>query len=228
MSPPPPPAPGAGGLRGKLLRYAGGSGVAAVCSEVAFLLLYGPLGASPGVASVVGWLAGAVPNYWLNRSWTWRRRGRPSLRREVLPYVAIILATVALAVGATSAVHAATAGAVTGAWRVVLVNGTFLAVYALVFVLRYALLDRLFRGLEGPPGPAPHEREAAPSASSPAPDSPAPDGPAPSSPAPSSPAPSSPAPSSPGGPAPSAPPPGGASRTPRGSTSSATAPTSSS
>lgn len=217
MSPPAPAAPGTGGLRGKLLRYAGSSGVAAVCSEVAFLLLYGPLGASPGLASVVGWLAGAVPNYWLNRSWTWRRRGRPSLRREVLPYAAIILTTVALAVGATSAVHAVTDdGVVTGVWRVVLVNGTFLAVYALVFVLRYALLDRLFRGLEAPPGPppheGPHEREAAPSPSSPAPSSPAPTGQAPTPPAPGR----------------SAPPPGAASRTPRGSTSSATAPTSSS
>jgi putative flippase GtrA len=199
-----------GGLRGRLLRYAGGSGVAAVCSEVAFLLLYGPLGASPGLASVVGWLAGAVPNYWLNRSWTWRRRGRPSLRREVLPYAAIILATVALAVAATSAVHALTEGVVTGTWRVVLVNGTFLAVYALVFVLRYVLLDRLFRGLEASPGPTPHEEEAAPSASSP--------------PATSPPATSPPAPA----PARSAPPPDAASRTPRGSTSSATAPTSSS
>ena len=220
MSSPPPPGPGtgSGGLRGRLLRYAGGSGVAAVCSEAAFLLLYGPLGASPGLASVVGWLAGAVPNYWLNRSWAWRRRGRPSLRREVLPYAAIILTTVALAVGATSAVHALTdEGVLTGAWRVVAVNGTFLAVYAVVFVARYALLDRLFRGLEAPPGPARHEREAAPSPSSPAASTPAPDSPAPRTPAPGRP-----------GPGRSAPPPDAASRTPRGSTSSATAPTSSS
>jgi putative flippase GtrA len=130
----------------KILRYAAGSVVATVCSEVTFLLLYGPLGASPAISSTLAWLAGAVPNYWLNRRWTWQRRGRPSLLREVVPYVAIVLITLLLAVGATSLVDSLLTGTqVTGGTRVVLVSGTFLGVYGVVFLLRFFLLDRLFR-----------------------------------------------------------------------------------
>jgi putative flippase GtrA len=120
--------------------------VATVCSEVTFLLLYGAIDATPAVASSIGWLAGAVPNYWLNRTWTWKLRGRPSLTREVLPYVAIVLATLLVATVATSAVHAALDGSQASATvRVVLVGGTFLAVYGVMFLLRYVLLDQLFR-----------------------------------------------------------------------------------
>ncbi len=135
-----------GELRAKVLRYAAGSVVATVCSEVTFLVLYGPLGARPAVASGLGWLAGAVPNYWLNRSWTWRRRGRPSLIREVLPYAAIVLVTLLVAAAATSVVDSLLDGGHSPAGvRLVLVGGTFLAVYGAVFLLRFFLLDQLFR-----------------------------------------------------------------------------------
>jgi putative flippase GtrA len=136
------------GLRGKLLRYVGGSVVAAGCSELTLVVLYGLLHVPPAWSSCAAWLAGAVPNYWLNRSWTWQQRGRPSLRHEVLPYVAIIGVTLLLASGATAAVDSWVRG---GGWsdgvRVAAVAGTFLAVYVGMFVVRFALLDRLFTRL---------------------------------------------------------------------------------
>ncbi len=133
-------------LIAKMGRYAAGSAVATVCSEVTFLALYGGFSAAPAIASGFGWLAGAAPNYWLNRSWTWRRRGRPSLTGEVLPYAGIILGTLLLAAVATSAVDATLSGSqVSDRVRLVLVGGTFLVVYGVVFVLRFVLLDRLFR-----------------------------------------------------------------------------------
>ena len=134
-----------GGLVPTLLRYAGGSAVATVSSEVTFVLLYGPLDVSPAWASVVAWLAGAVPNYWLNRSWTWRRTGRPGLRDELLPYIAIIVLTLLLATLATRWadrwLHSVD---VSDTVRVVLVAAVFLGVYVVMFVLRFVLLDRLF------------------------------------------------------------------------------------
>lgn len=133
-----------GGLLRKVLRYGTGSVVATVCSEVTFLLLYGVLATSTTTASVLGWLAGAVPNYWMNRTWTWGRRGRPSLRHELLPYVAIVALTLLLAVGATALVDSALAGTSSDALRSALVGATFLLVYVLVFVLRFFLFDRLF------------------------------------------------------------------------------------
>lgn len=137
----------------KMLRYLGGSVVATVCSELAFVLLYGPLGVGTFWASLLGWLAGAVPNYWLNRTWTWQRTGRPSFRRELLPYLVIIGVTLVLATGVTHGLDDVLRGAGTSAsLRVTLVAVAFFGVYVVMFVLRFLLLDRLFARL------AVHER----------------------------------------------------------------------
>jgi putative flippase GtrA len=110
------------------------------------LLCYAVLHLAPEVSSTLAWLAGAVPNYWLNRRWTWQRRGRPSLRREVLPYVAIILATLLLAALVTKGVDAwLRDAAVSGTTRTVAVAVAFAGVYVVMFAVRYLLLDRLFR-----------------------------------------------------------------------------------
>lgn len=151
------PAGDGGGWLPKAARYAGGSVVATVCSELAFVLLYGPLHVTPGWSSVVAWLAGAVPNYWLNRAWAWRRRGRPSLRAELLPYALIVGFTLVLATLATRAADGALAGAdISSGVRVSLVAATFFGVYVVMFVLRFFLFDRLFARLardDGPPAP---------------------------------------------------------------------------
>ncbi len=131
-----------------MLRYVAGSAVATVCSEATFLLLYGPVDTSPAAASVVAWFAGAVPNYWLNRTWTWQRQGRPSLRGELIPYIAIILGTLLLAVLATTAAdHLLSTTSTSPNLQVLLVGAVFLGVYGLVFLVRFALLDRLFHRL---------------------------------------------------------------------------------
>lgn len=129
----------------KLARYGTGSLIATACSYLTFVVLYGIVGTTAGVATFFGWLAGAVPNYWLNRTWTWRRRGRPDMRREVIPYIAIIVGTLILAVVVTDATSAAISGIVSSrAWRTFVVGAAFLGVYLVVFALRFLLLDRMF------------------------------------------------------------------------------------
>ena len=129
----------------KLLRYFTGSVIATVCSEVAFVALYGLLSVGTTWSSVLSWLAGAVPNFWLNRNWAWQRTRRPSLRREVLPYAAIIVTTLVLA---TLLTHAADVWlhhqGVSSSVRVTLVATVFLGTYVVVFALRFVLLERLF------------------------------------------------------------------------------------
>jgi putative flippase GtrA len=140
----------------KLSTYTAGSVVAAACSELALLLCYGVLHLSPAVSAVIGWLCGAVPNYWLNRRWTWRRTGRPHPRRELLPYLLIILGTLALATVVTRAVDAALSDS-GSATRTLVVGAAFLGVYVVMFVVRYLLLDRLFGRLDA----ADEQREGA-------------------------------------------------------------------
>jgi len=133
------------GLVPKVLRYLTGSVVATICSEVTFVVLYGVVGVGTTWSSALSWLAGAVPNFWLNRNWAWQRRGRPSLRREIVPYVAIILTTLLLA---TVLTHVADVWlhhqGVSRSWRVTLVAAVFLGTYVVVFALRFVLLERLF------------------------------------------------------------------------------------
>lgn len=136
---------------GKAVRYGTGSIVATVCSYVAFLLVYGVLDASTTWASIIGWLAGAVPNYVLNRSWAWGVRGRPSLRREILPYVAIVLVTLLLAVVMTGVADRIVDDLdVSHLARTLIVSFVFLGVYGVVFIARFFLFDRLFTGLHAP------------------------------------------------------------------------------
>jgi putative flippase GtrA len=151
----------------KLLTFAGGSAVATVCSEVVILVAYGVLHWSASVSAVLAWLAGAVPNYWLGRRWTWRRRDRPDLVAEVLPYVVVVLATLVLAVVTTRTVSDRLSAAHVGhTQREVAVAAAFLGVYVVVFLLRFWLLDRLFarlqhrdrRSAQDAPEPAPTPR----------------------------------------------------------------------
>ena len=137
----------------KTWRYTGSSVIAAGCSELTLLLLYGVFDLSPGWSSSLAWIAGALPNYWLNRSWAWQLRGRPDLLREVLPYAAIVALTLLLAIASTRAVDEALRAAGTAPeTRVLLVAGTFLGVYVAVFLLRFLLLDRLFSRPPSIPG----------------------------------------------------------------------------
>jgi putative flippase GtrA len=135
-------------LFGTATRYLGGSVVATVCSEVVFVVLYGPLHVGPTWSSVVAWIAGALPNYWLNRAWAWRRTGRPSFRDEVLPYATIILLTLLLAILTTKgADHLLRAHGISSGLRVGTVAVVFEGVYVVMFVVRFFLLDRLFTRL---------------------------------------------------------------------------------
>lgn len=141
--------PGSREMLRRLLTFAGGSAVATGCSQLTLIVLYGGLGVAAGWSAVAAWFAGAVPNWWLGRRWTWRRRGRPDLVAEVLPYVTVVLVTLVLAVLGTRAADAwLRTRDVDDAARVALVAVTFLGVYVVAFLVRFWLLDRVFTRLE--------------------------------------------------------------------------------
>jgi putative flippase GtrA len=130
----------------RVFRFGTNAIVATICSQATFIALYGPLGASTTVSSTLAWLAGAIPNYWLNRSWTWRRRGRPSVTRELVPYAAIVLGTLALAIVATGLGEALLEQTtVSPTAQTLLVWAIYFSVYLVMFIFRFLLFDRLFR-----------------------------------------------------------------------------------
>jgi putative flippase GtrA len=128
-------------LRGRLTRYTIGSIVAAATSAVVFAGVY-VLGASTTACSVIAFVAGAIPNWTLNRRWAWKVSGRVSIAREVVAYIIIS----ALSLLASSLATAWTQHQVQGlpahhGYRVALVTGSYVAVFAILFIAKFAVYE---------------------------------------------------------------------------------------
>lgn len=141
------------GLVRKLSRYTAGSVVATVISECVFVVTYA-LGAAAAVASVAAFVAGAIPNYFLNRRWAWRRSGPHSMRQAV-SYTAVVLGTALLAVVATSLTEAWSRHAVSShAVQVFFGAAAYFLTYAVMFLVKFALFDRVVFADRGESAPA--------------------------------------------------------------------------
>ena len=139
--------------RGRLLlwaRYSASSVVATVVSQLAFALCYW-FGTPAIVATLVAWLAGAVPNYVLNRRYTWGRSG------QKLPYTIIVIGSAVTAAVVTSVTDHVVQPIESHAWKTVLVSGSYLATYAILFIVKFVLFDRL---VFAKPAPAAESVEA--------------------------------------------------------------------
>jgi putative flippase GtrA len=128
-------------LGGRITRYTLGSAIAAATSAVVFALLY-IVGVGTTTCSVMAFVAGAIPNWILNRRWAWKVQGRIAIGREVIAYVVVSVLTLL----ATSAATAWTQRQVQGipahhGIRVLLVTTSYLAVFAILFVARFAVYE---------------------------------------------------------------------------------------
>ena len=131
------------GFAGKVTRYALGSLVALLTSVIVFALLL-LLGVNTTIDSVAAFLAGAIPNWILNRRWAWEMNGRVEVVREVVGYVlvsATVLAASSLATGAMQhwVRHHITPN---HGFRVLLVTGAYVFVQAVFFAVKFVIYDR--------------------------------------------------------------------------------------
>jgi putative flippase GtrA len=121
--------------------YALGSVVAFIASNMVFLALY-LTSASTTVCSVGGFVAGAIPNWILNRRWAWRRSGRPVFGREIVGYILVsivVLVTTSAATGWTDA-QVQSIPPHHGI-RALLVTASYVAVTAILFVAKFAIYE---------------------------------------------------------------------------------------
>ena len=120
-------------------RFAISSAVAAGTSAVVFPILY-VLGASTTACSVIAFFAGAIPNWTLNRRWTWKVEGRVAFGREILAYVVISASTLVALSAATAWTHSQVQTIPEGhGLRVLLVTASYFAVLALLYGVRFFL-----------------------------------------------------------------------------------------
>jgi putative flippase GtrA len=94
------------------------------------------------VASGAAFLAGVLVNFTAGRFWAWDRRARRGLGRDALAYAALAVATALAAAVVTSVTHGYLRDADPDR-RAVLVEASYFATYAALFLFKFLVLDRV-------------------------------------------------------------------------------------
>lgn len=128
----------------KVTRYAIGSVVALLTSVIVFALLL-DAGVGTTADSILAFVAGAVPNWILNRRWAWERTGEMDMAREVVGYTMISLIALAASSAGTGGADAFLRHHLNHdhVLRVLLVTGTYVLVQGLLFVAKFVAYDTL-------------------------------------------------------------------------------------
>lgn len=125
----------------RITRYTIGSIIAAATSAVVFAVLY-VVGVSTAACSVIAFVAGAVPNWTLNRRWAWQVKGRIAFGREIVAYVVVSALTLLASSEATAwTSHQVMTLPAHYGIRVALVTASYLAVFAILFAIRFAIYE---------------------------------------------------------------------------------------
>ncbi len=126
----------------RFLRYTASSLLATLTSAVTFALVYRVFDGGPQLASVAAFVPGAIVNFVANRYWAWQRHGRTDLARQAVSYAVVSVLSVLAATVVASLTHAALRN-VNPDLRAVLVEVSYFATYAVLFLVKFVVLDRL-------------------------------------------------------------------------------------
>jgi putative flippase GtrA len=127
----------------KMTKYAIGSGVALATSVVVFAVMDW-LGVRTGIDSAVAFVAGAIPNWVLNRRWAWKMEGRVEFFREILAYTIIsvlVWAASTWATGHTQNWARAHVARGTGL-QVIITTAAYVFVQAVFFGVKFVIYDK--------------------------------------------------------------------------------------
>lgn len=130
----------------KLVRYTAVSAISALTSLVLLTLIFGVLRLWDEVTSVlVANILAGIPSYLLNRQWVWGKSGRSHLWREVLPFWVVSITGILFSLFAASvAKNFSDAHHLDHFQRTVLVVGANVGAFAIVWFLKFLVLNRLF------------------------------------------------------------------------------------
>jgi putative flippase GtrA len=128
-------------LAARVTRYTLGSVVALTTSVVVFALLL-LLGVNTTVDSVAAFIAGAVPNWILNRRWAWRMEGKVAFGREIFGYTVISIVALVLSSLATGWTHHQVQSLPSNyGLRVTLVTLSYVFVQAVLFAAKFVVYE---------------------------------------------------------------------------------------
>jgi len=147
-------------LRGKtgtqFMRFVPVSIAAVITSQVMLVVMIEVLHVSAGVSGVVASMAGAAISYVLSR-WAWRRKGRPSVLKETIPFWAVSVGAWLVLGLVTHYSHIwAVSMHLHTLDRIALVQGSYLLANCVTFVARFVIFHYVLfanRGSAAPPAP---------------------------------------------------------------------------
>jgi putative flippase GtrA len=129
-----------------LIRYTMVSVISTIVSFGVLALVFGVLHLWGEIASTVfANVVATVPSYFLNRQWVWGKSGRSRFWREILPFFvvsftgigfALVTAALARSFAQTHHLHHLT--------RTALVVGANIGAFAVVWLLKFVILNKLF------------------------------------------------------------------------------------
>ncbi len=128
----------------KIAKYSVGSVIALATSTIVFELLLLTGSNNTTVDSVAAFLAGAIPNWILNRRWAWQRSGEMDVAREVVGYTIVsLIALAASSLGTASMQHYVQHHVSAGSGlRSLLITAAYVVVQAILFVAKFVVYDR--------------------------------------------------------------------------------------
>ena len=127
----------------RFIRYAAGSALATATSAGIFAVVF-HFNGGPRLASLAGFAAGAAVNFVAGRFWAWSRRGPVRLGRDMVAYLALAVGIALTATAVTSLTdHYARRSDVLADNLGLVVEGAYFATYGAMFLLKFAILDRL-------------------------------------------------------------------------------------
>ena len=127
----------------KLTKYAIGSVVALVTSVIVFAVMDW-MGIRTGIDSAAAFVAGAIPNWVLNRKWAWKMEGRAEFLREIFAYTVVSVLVWAASTWATGNTqnwahkHVAPGSGL----QVIITTAAYVFVQAVFFVIKFVIYDK--------------------------------------------------------------------------------------
>ncbi|MGD0393909.1 MAG: GtrA family protein [Acidimicrobiales bacterium] len=131
----------------QLFRYSMVSVVSTAVSFGVLALVFGVLHLAGAIVStVIANVVAVLPSYYLNRKWVWGKGGRSHLMKEIVPFWAMSAIGIVVSIGgAAVARHIGEAHHLGHFEQTVLVLAANVFSFALFWVLKFMVFNRLFR-----------------------------------------------------------------------------------
>jgi putative flippase GtrA len=126
----------------KFIKYALASVISVIVTQIVLVFCFSGLKMDGGKAAFVASSIAAVPSYFLNRNWVWRKTGKSHVRKEVLPFWVMVF--IGLALSALIGYFADSASKDLDHFvRTLIITGSNIGGFAVLWVLKFIIFNKI-------------------------------------------------------------------------------------